>query len=131
MYCSNCGADSQSGNAYCKRCGEWPSDIKGRRGIAFGGETPQQNLFTGLFMSALSTEALDRGVGRILLDNMSLTQMRKAVAINDGRAKLEASGNVTLENVREIAETGVDLISVGALTHSASAADLSMSISCE
>src|SRR5258707_3746367 len=57
MYCSNCGADSQSGNAYCKRCGEWLSDIKGRRGIAFGGETPQQNLFTGLFMSALSTVA--------------------------------------------------------------------------
>ena len=73
-------------------------------------------------------EALDRGVGRILLDNMSLTQMREAVAINDGRAKLEASGNVTLENVREIAETGVDLISVGALTHSARAVDLSMRI---
>ena len=57
---------------------------------------------------------------------MSLTQMRKAVAINDGRAKLEASGNVTLENVREIAETGVDLISVGALTHSAPAFDVSL-----
>jgi len=71
-------------------------------------------------------EALDRGVGRILLDNMSLTQMREAVAINDGRAKLEASGNVTLENVREIAETGVDLISVGALTHSAPAFDVSL-----
>jgi len=57
---------------------------------------------------------------------MSLTQMRKAVAINDGRAKLEASGNVTLENVREIAETGVGLISVGALTHSAPAFDVSL-----
>jgi hypothetical protein len=57
MYCSNCGADNQSPDAYCKRCGEWLPDIKGRRGIAFGGETPQQNLFTGLFMSALSTVA--------------------------------------------------------------------------
>lgn len=57
MYCSMCGAESQSANAYCKRCGEWLSDMKGRRGIAFGGETPQQNLFTGLFMSALSTLA--------------------------------------------------------------------------
>ena len=69
-------------------------------------------------------EALDLGVKRILLDNMSLAEMRDAVAINDGRAKLEASGNVTLENVREIAETGVDFISVGALTHSAPAFDV-------
>ena len=57
MYCSTCGTDSQSVNAYCKRCGEWLPDIKGRRGMAFGGETPQQNLFNGLFMSALSTAA--------------------------------------------------------------------------
>jgi len=57
MYCSTCGADSQTSNAFCKRCGEWLPDIKGRRGIAFGGETPQQNLFTGLFMSALSSMA--------------------------------------------------------------------------
>jgi len=49
------------------------------------------------------------------------------VAINNGRAKLEASGNVTLSNVREIAETGVDFISVGALTHSAKAFDVSLS----
>ena len=71
-------------------------------------------------------EALDLGVKRILLDNMSLAEMRDAVAINDGRAKLEASGNVTLQNVREIAETGVDFISVGALTHSAPAFDVSL-----
>lgn len=71
-------------------------------------------------------EALDCGVHRILLDNMSPSQMREAVAINNGRAKLEASGNVTLRNVRQIAETGVDFISVGALTHSAPALDLSM-----
>ena len=71
-------------------------------------------------------EALGFGVKRILLDNMSLTEMREAVAINDGRAKLEASGNVTLRNVREIAQTGVDFISVGALTHSAPALDISL-----
>ncbi len=71
-------------------------------------------------------KALDLGVKRILLDNMSLAEMRDAVAINDGRAKLEASGNVTLQNVREIAETGVDFISVGALTHSAPAFDVSL-----
>jgi nicotinate-nucleotide pyrophosphorylase (carboxylating) len=71
-------------------------------------------------------ETLDCGVKRILLDNMSLAAMREAVAINDGRAKLEASGNITLRNVREIAETGVDFISVGALTHSAPAFDVSL-----
>jgi uncharacterized membrane protein YvbJ len=57
MYCSICGADKQAPDAYCKRCGEWLPDIKARRGMAFGGETPQQNLFTGLFMSALTTLA--------------------------------------------------------------------------
>jgi len=69
---------------------------------------------------------LDLGIGRILLDNMNLDQLREAVAINQDRAKLEASGNVTLENVRGIAETGVDFISVGALTHSAKSFDASM-----
>ena len=72
-------------------------------------------------------EALDLGMKRILLDNMTLAELNQAVAINNGRAKLEASGNVTLSNVREIAETGVDFISVGALTHSAKAFDVSLS----
>ena len=71
-------------------------------------------------------EALALGVKRILLDNMSPAELRQAVSINDGRAKLEASGNVTLTNVREIAETGIDFISVGALTHSAKAFDVSL-----
>jgi nicotinate-nucleotide pyrophosphorylase (carboxylating) len=71
-------------------------------------------------------EALDLGVERILLDNMTPEVMSEAVALNGGRAKLEASGNVTLENVRQIAETGVDFISVGALTHSARVFDLSL-----
>lgn len=71
-------------------------------------------------------EALRLGVKRILLDNMTITELRQAVAMNAGQAKLEASGNVTLGNVREIAETGVDFISVGALTHSAKSFDLSL-----
>lgn len=71
-------------------------------------------------------EALSLGVERILLDNMSLEEMRRAVSLCSGRVKLEASGNVSLDNVRAIAETGVDFISVGALTHSASAFDASL-----
>jgi nicotinate-nucleotide pyrophosphorylase (carboxylating) len=70
-------------------------------------------------------EALDLGVERILLDNMSPESMAEAVKMTAGRAKLEASGNVTLETVRRIAETGVDYISVGALTHSAKVFDVS------
>ncbi len=57
IFCSICGADSQSPNAYCKRCGEWLPDMSARTRIAFGGETPLQNIFTGLFMSGLSTLA--------------------------------------------------------------------------
>ena len=70
-------------------------------------------------------EALALGVERILLDNMSLETMRQAVHLTAGRARLEASGNVTLETVRAIAETGVDFISSGALTHSAKVFDVS------
>jgi nicotinate-nucleotide pyrophosphorylase (carboxylating) len=73
-------------------------------------------------------EALRLGIRRILLDNMSPDELRQAVAINPGQAQFEASGNVTLANVREIAETGVDLISVGALTHSAKAFDVSLGL---
>ena len=62
----------------------------------------------------------------ILLDNFSLDMMREAANINGGRAVLEASGNVTLETVRSIAETGVDRISIGALTKDVKALDLSM-----
>jgi len=70
-------------------------------------------------------EALELGVERILLDNMTLAMLREAVALNAGRAKLEASGNVTLETVRQVAETGVDYISIGALTHSVNVFDVS------
>ena len=71
-------------------------------------------------------EALDAGAQAILLDNMSCDQMHRAVAMAGGRAVLEASGGVRLERVGEIAATGVDLISVGALTHSAAALDLGL-----
>ena len=69
--------------------------------------------------------ALSLGVERILLDNMSTAMMAEAVRLTGGRAKLEASGNVTLDTVRGIAETGVDYISSGALTHSAKVFDVS------
>jgi nicotinate-nucleotide pyrophosphorylase (carboxylating) len=71
-------------------------------------------------------EALDAGATMILLDNMSIEQMREAVKIGGDRAELEASGGITLENVRAIAETGVHRISVGALTKDVKAADFSM-----
>lgn len=71
-------------------------------------------------------QALDCGAEMILLDNMSLEEMREAVRINAGRAKLEASGGVSLARVREIAETGVDRISVGSLTKDVLAVDLSL-----
>ena len=70
-------------------------------------------------------EALELNVRRILLDNMSPEMMRRATELNAGRALLEASGNVALDNVRQIAETGVDYISVGALTHSVKSFDVS------
>ena len=69
--------------------------------------------------------ALALGVERILLDNMSCEMMSQAVRMNHGRAKLEASGNVTLENVHAVAQTGVDFISIGALTHSVLVFDVS------
>jgi nicotinate-nucleotide pyrophosphorylase (carboxylating) len=71
-------------------------------------------------------EALDAGAGRVLLDNMSPAELRRAVELVAGRAELEASGRVTLETVRAVAESGVDYVSVGALTHSAPALDLSL-----
>jgi nicotinate-nucleotide pyrophosphorylase (carboxylating) len=74
-------------------------------------------------------EAIEAGVGWIMLDNMTLDEMQRAVVLNSGRAKLEASGNVSLDNVRQIAETGVDYISVGALTHSVQALDVSLTVS--
>jgi nicotinate-nucleotide pyrophosphorylase (carboxylating) len=75
------------------------------------------------FREALATEP-----DRIMLDNMSLGDMAEAVALAGGAVDLEASGNVTLDNVAQVAATGVDFISVGALTHSVRALDISLEI---
>lgn len=71
-------------------------------------------------------EAIACGVNVIMLDNMDCPTMAEAVKLVNGRAKLEASGNVTTDNIRAVAETGVDIISLGALTHSVTAFDISM-----
>ena len=73
-------------------------------------------------------EAINAGADAVLLDNMSLGEMRNAVSIAGGRVILEASGGVTLESIEEIAKTGVDMISVGALTHSARSVDISLEV---
>ena len=73
-------------------------------------------------------EALDCGCEIIMLDNMSLRDMKMAVSVAGGKALLEASGNITSKNIREVAETGVDIISLGALTHSVKCFDISMKI---
>jgi nicotinate-nucleotide pyrophosphorylase (carboxylating) len=74
-------------------------------------------------------EALTAGADAILLDNMTRAELREAVALTAGRARLEASGGITLETVRAVAETGVDEISIGALTHSARSLDVSLEVS--
>jgi nicotinate-nucleotide pyrophosphorylase (carboxylating) len=73
-------------------------------------------------------DAVDAKVDFIMLDNMSLDEMKKAVKICNGKVLTEASGNISINNVREAAETGVDFISVGELTHSVEALDISMKI---
>jgi nicotinate-nucleotide pyrophosphorylase (carboxylating) len=73
-------------------------------------------------------EAIEAGADIVMLDNMSVEEMRRAVKSIGGRVLVEASGGVTLDNVRSVAETGVDLISVGALTHSVKALDISLEL---
>jgi nicotinate-nucleotide pyrophosphorylase (carboxylating) len=73
-------------------------------------------------------EALDAGADIIMLDNMSVADMKRAVTMVSGLARLEASGGITLDNVREVALTGVDFISIGALTHSYKALDISLEL---
>lgn len=73
-------------------------------------------------------EAIAAGADSVLLDNMPPDRLRRAVAIAAGRVRLEASGGITLENVRAVAETGVDAISIGALTHSVRALDISLEV---
>jgi nicotinate-nucleotide pyrophosphorylase (carboxylating) len=73
-------------------------------------------------------EAVEAGADIVMLDNMNLEDMRKAVKSIHGRALIEASGGITLDNVRAVAETGVDFISIGALTHSVRALDISLEL---
>jgi nicotinate-nucleotide pyrophosphorylase (carboxylating) len=73
-------------------------------------------------------EAVEAGAHIIMLDNMSVDTMRQAMGIVEGRAVVEASGGITMETVRQVADTGVDLISIGGLTHSASALDISLDL---
>jgi nicotinate-nucleotide pyrophosphorylase (carboxylating) len=91
-------------------------------------ELAPSNVFIEIEIENLSQleEALDAGARLILLDNLNIEQMREAVQITAGRAQLEASGGVKLESVREIAETGVDRISIGGLTKDLRAVDLSL-----
>jgi len=72
--------------------------------------------------------ALESGADIIMLDNMPIDEIKEAVRINRKRAILEVSGGITIENVREVAKTGVDYISIGAITHSAKAVDISLEI---
>ena len=73
-------------------------------------------------------EALQSGADIIMLDNFELSEMAKAVSIINGKCKVEASGGINLYTVKDIAETGVDFISVGALTHSVKALDISLEV---
>ncbi len=73
-------------------------------------------------------DAIDGGADIVMLDNMGIDEIKKAVSIAKGRVMIEVSGRITLENIRDIASLGVDFISVGAITHSAPSADLSMEI---
>ena len=114
--------------------------IKDNHLAAIGGSSPIHDAVTAAKLRAPHTakvevevvdlagvqEALDALADIIMLDNMSLEEMRQSVALVDARALVEASGGITLETIRAVAETGVDLISVGALTHSAPSLDISL-----
>jgi nicotinate-nucleotide pyrophosphorylase (carboxylating) len=80
---------------------------------------------------AEASEAVEAGADIVMLDNMGLEDMREAVKSIGGRALVEASGGITLDNVRAVAETGVDFISIGALTHSATALDISLELEAQ
>ena len=75
-----------------------------------------------------AVEAAEAGADIVMLDNMGIEDMRRAVKAIGGRVLIEASGGITLDNIRQVAETGVDRISVGALTHSVKALDISLEL---
>lgn len=107
--------------AACGSIGEAVSRVRARAPHILRIEVEAESL-------AQVRECLDSGVDIIMLDNMGIDEMKEAVRLIGGRALVEASGGVTLETVRRIAETGVDFISVGRLTHSAPASDISMDV---
>jgi nicotinate-nucleotide pyrophosphorylase (carboxylating) len=78
-----------------------------------------------------ASEAVEAGADIVMLDNMNLEDMREAVKSTHGRALIEASGGITLDKVRAVAETGVDFISIGALTHSTRALDISLELEAQ
>ncbi|MFA5367323.1 MAG: carboxylating nicotinate-nucleotide diphosphorylase [Dehalococcoidia bacterium] len=90
------------------------------------GETTKVEVEVNSFDQAV--EAIGAGADIVMLDNMSIAQMKRVMEINRGRTLIEASGGMNLDNVRSVAELGVDLISIGALTHSSKALDLSLKI---
>lgn len=103
-------------------------------GISKAVKTIRDSLGSGMKIEVETTnldevkEALESGADIIMLDNMDNATMREAVSLIEGRALTEASGNMTVERLREVADTGVDYISVGALTHSVTALDISQRI---
>ncbi|HKK76415.1 MAG TPA: carboxylating nicotinate-nucleotide diphosphorylase [Saprospiraceae bacterium] len=111
-------------------CGSIPQAI--RRVQAY---LENNQLDLGITVEVRSLEEMNQvleagGITRIMLDNFDTPSMAKAVKLIDGRFEVEASGGITLERLKEIAEVGVDFISVGALTHSAKSVDLSLKIKC-
>ena len=102
-------------------------EVKKKGGMPVGIASDEVRRFG--FNNAKLERLIKAGADIIMLDNMSLETMRQAVKVINGRAKIEASGNITLNNVRAIVESGVDFISIGALTHSVKAFDFSLEMS--
>lgn len=108
--------------------------IKVAGGISNAVDQVRKNAVQGIKIEVETTtleevrEALEKGAGMIMLDNMTTEMMTDAVKLINGRAKVEASGNMTIDRLKEVASTGVDYISIGALTHSVTALDISMNI---
>jgi nicotinate-nucleotide pyrophosphorylase (carboxylating) len=112
--------------------------VKDNHVVAAGGVVPAFERVRGAYPDlsieievdtvAQAREVIDAGADLVLLDNMSLADMREVVAYSAGRAKLEASGGLALENARAVAETGVDYLAVGALTHSAPVLDIGLDL---
>jgi nicotinate-nucleotide pyrophosphorylase (carboxylating) len=103
------------------------------RGANRGGNLPARPIQVEVEVATVpeAVEAGEAGANIVMLDNMSLDDMRKAVKSIHGRALIEASGGIALDNVRAVAETGVDRISIGALTHSVTALDISLELEAQ